>query len=197
MISCRHSCSIFNRQIVWAAKSLLSRAIELGGDRGALDSKMVSMSTFELALGQKSVPQMGCAGKWKHGLNPAVPWWFNFDPYPVRRLCRYPPNASGGERNPPNVFFQVPPAATFQVAPKFPPNVFFPGTPNAPLLSHTHLRGLVTDLKSRCSHTLSWQIGTFMCYFCVQRRHDQHNSLVLQGVNTSVKFHIHHPDLCT
>ena len=21
-------------------------------------------------------------GKWKHGLKPAVPWWFNFDPYP-------------------------------------------------------------------------------------------------------------------
>ena len=25
-------------------------------------------------------------GKWKHGLKPAVSWWFNFDPYPkVRR----------------------------------------------------------------------------------------------------------------
>ena len=21
-------------------------------------------------------------GKWKHGLTPAVPWWFSFDPYP-------------------------------------------------------------------------------------------------------------------
>ena len=21
-------------------------------------------------------------GKWKHGLKPAVPWWFHFDPYP-------------------------------------------------------------------------------------------------------------------
>ena len=21
-------------------------------------------------------------GKWKHGLEPAVPWWFIFDPYP-------------------------------------------------------------------------------------------------------------------
>ena len=34
-------------------------------------------------------------GKWKHGLKPGLPWWFNFDPYPYllqatseqRRLC--------------------------------------------------------------------------------------------------------------
>ena len=24
---------------------------------------------------------MGCPAKWKHGLKPAVPWWFNFDPH--------------------------------------------------------------------------------------------------------------------
>ena len=24
------------------------------------------------------------AGKWKHGPKPAVPWWFNFDPYPSK-----------------------------------------------------------------------------------------------------------------
>ena len=23
--------------------------------------------------------------KWKHGPKPAVPWWFNFDPYPYLR----------------------------------------------------------------------------------------------------------------
>ena len=34
-----------------------------------------------LALGQKVYPKWN-PGKWKHGLNPAVPWWFNFDPYP-------------------------------------------------------------------------------------------------------------------
>ena len=25
---------------------------------------------------------MACPGKWKHGLKSAVPWWFNWDPYP-------------------------------------------------------------------------------------------------------------------
>ena len=25
---------------------------------------------------------MGCPGKWKQGLKPAVPWWINFDPHP-------------------------------------------------------------------------------------------------------------------
>ena len=29
-------------------------------------------------------------GKWKHGLKPAVPWWFNFDPYPYVE-CKYLP----------------------------------------------------------------------------------------------------------
>ena len=25
---------------------------------------------------------MGCPAKWNQPLKPAVPWWFNFDPYP-------------------------------------------------------------------------------------------------------------------
>ena len=25
-------------------------------------------------------------GKWNQGLKPAVPWWFNFDPYPCQRI---------------------------------------------------------------------------------------------------------------
>ena len=28
-------------------------------------------------------PKMACPSKWKHGLKPAVVWWFNFDPYPL------------------------------------------------------------------------------------------------------------------
>ena len=40
-----------------------------------------------MAVGQKSGnPKMGCSGKWKHGLKPAVLWWFNFDPYPYEDL---------------------------------------------------------------------------------------------------------------
>ena len=26
--------------------------------------------------------EIRACGKWKQGLKPAVPWWFNFDPYP-------------------------------------------------------------------------------------------------------------------
>ena len=35
------------------------------------------------AVGQKLVPKMACSGKRKHGLKPAVSWWFNFDPQPL------------------------------------------------------------------------------------------------------------------
>ena len=41
----------------------------------------MSMGRTNVAGGQKSGrPKMGRPGKWKHGLKPAVPWWFNFDP---------------------------------------------------------------------------------------------------------------------
>ena len=36
----------------------------------------------DLAVGQKCVPKMACPGKWNQGLQPAVPWWLNFHPYP-------------------------------------------------------------------------------------------------------------------
>ena len=29
-------------------------------------------------------------GKWKHGLKPAVPWWFNFDPHPAATIRHHP-----------------------------------------------------------------------------------------------------------
>ena len=34
---------------------------------------------------QKWVPKIQL-GKWQHELNPVVPWWFNFDPYPCVAL---------------------------------------------------------------------------------------------------------------
>ena len=37
-------------------------------------------STY-MAVGQNSLAQME-PWYWKRGLKPAVPWWFNFDPYP-------------------------------------------------------------------------------------------------------------------
>ena len=57
------------------------------------DQKGSSKDTFcnHLGLGQKSVPKMACPGKWKHGLKPAVPSWFNFDPYPFESWL-FPPN---------------------------------------------------------------------------------------------------------
>ena len=43
------------------------------GCRGSRHSNM--------AVRQKSVPKIE-PRKWKHGLKPVIPWWFNFDPYP-------------------------------------------------------------------------------------------------------------------
>ena len=49
----------------------------------------VLVSELQMAVGQKKGnPKMACPGKWKQGLIPVVPWWFNFDPYP---------NLSGGD----------------------------------------------------------------------------------------------------
>ena len=46
-------------------------------------SRLVERDTkTHMAVGQKWGPKMGCPGKWKYGLRPAVPWWFYFDPYP-------------------------------------------------------------------------------------------------------------------
>ena len=39
-------------------------------------------SVHEMAVAQTLVPKLGCPRKWNQGLKPAVPWWFNFDPYP-------------------------------------------------------------------------------------------------------------------
>ena len=36
---------------------------------------------------------MSCLCKWKLGLQPAVPWWFNFDPHPDgNQQLIYPPS---------------------------------------------------------------------------------------------------------
>ena len=47
-------------------------------------------------MGQESYPKW-IPGKWKHGLKPAVPWWFNFDPYPNAKPCKYDMNVSSTE----------------------------------------------------------------------------------------------------
>ena len=41
--------------------------------------------TLQLGCGcqKQGNPKMGCPGKWKHGLKPAVPCWIKFDPYPL------------------------------------------------------------------------------------------------------------------
>ena len=43
---------------------------------------------------KKREPQMASPGKWKHGPKPAVPCWFNFDPYPFYHGQSHP--LSGG-----------------------------------------------------------------------------------------------------
>ena len=45
------------------------------------------MTCFHVAVSQKMYPKWN-PGNWKRGPKPAVPWWFNFDPYPCSYLLR-------------------------------------------------------------------------------------------------------------
>ena len=53
-----------------------------------------------LPLLSKIVTQNGTLDpcKWKHGLKPAVPWWFSFDPYPCLKFPGQAVGAADGPR---------------------------------------------------------------------------------------------------